>query len=169
MFIIENVKSFKNENIRIVTFLISLLLTGYHVFQYIDTGNPICFLRIAIYGVISLAVLLLGFSAMYFILIFLALLTCYFNSFINFTQFFVLLLACRMYRKSENWLLALYALNESVALMIQGKNISHLIIHLLTCVFFYMIYFFINKPKVLDLKPDEEEIVKQLAAGKLQK
>lgn len=111
MFIIENVKSFKNDNIRIVTFFISLLLTGYHVFQYIDTGNPICFLRIAIYGVISLAVLLLGFSAMYYILIFLALLTCYFNSFINFTQFFVLLLACRMNRNSEKWLLPIYCIN----------------------------------------------------------
>lgn len=165
----DNIKSFRKDTVRIITFLISLLLTGYHVYQYIELQNPICFLRIGIYGFISLIILFLGFSAMYFILIFLALLTCYFNSFINFTQFFVLLLACRMNRKSEKWLLALYSINESVALMVQGKNISHLLIHLLTCVFFYLIYFYINKPKVLDLKEDEEEIVKQLAQGKLQK
>lgn len=169
MFISDNIKTFKNDNIRIVTFLISLLLTGYHIFQYFSTSNSICFLRIAIYGIISLVILLLGFSAMYFILIFLALLTCYFNSFVNFTQFFVLLLACRMNRRSEKWLLAIYGINESIALMIQGKDISHLLIHLLTCVFFYLIYFFINKPKVLLLEKDEEEIIKQLAEGKLQK
>lgn len=169
MFIIENLKSFKKDNIRIITFLISLLLTAYHVYQYIDTTNPICFLRIGIYVVISLVILILGFSAMYFILIFLALITCYFNSFINFTQFFVLLLACRMYRRSEKWLLAIYVINESVALMIQGKEISHLLIHILTCVFFYLIYFYINKPKVLVLEKDEEEIIRQLADGKLQK
>lgn len=165
----ENIKSFKNDNIRIITFLISLLLTGYHIFQYITTGNEICFLRIAIYAIISFVILLLGFKIMYLILILLALLTCYFNSFVNFTQFFVLLMACRMNRRSEKWLLAIYGINESIALMVQGKDISSLLIHMLTCVFFYLIYFFINRPKVLDLKPDEEEIIKQLAAGKMQK
>lgn len=169
MRVIENIQAFKKDNIRIITFLISLLLTGYHIFQYFITGNGICFLRISIYLIISFVILFLGFNVMYFILIILALLTCYFNSFINFTQFFVLLMACRMNRRSEKWLLAIYGINESIALMVQGKDISHLLIHMLTCVFFYLIYFFINRPKVLDLKPDEEEIIKQLAAGKLQK
>lgn len=165
----ENIKSFKNDTIRIITFLISLLLTGYHIFQYFTTGNEICFLRIAIYAIISLVILLLGFKVMYLILILLSLLTCYFNSFVNFTQFFVILMACRMNRRSEKWLLAIYGINESIALMIQGKDISHLLIHMLTCTFFYLIYFFINRPKILELKPDEEEIIKQLAAGKMQK
>lgn len=169
MFIRNNLKSFKSDNIRIITFLISLLLTGYHIYQYILYENPLCFLRITIYGIISLIILSLGFGAMYFVLIFLALLTCYFNSFVNFTQFFVLLLACRMNRKSEVWLLVIYGINESIALMVQGKEISHLLIHLLTCIFFYLIYFYINKPKTLILEKDEEEIIKELASGKLQK
>lgn len=165
----NKLKSLFSDNVRIIACLSSLALCGYHVYQYFLIGNNICFLRIAMYLILALTIFMFNFRIMYLELIIMSLVASYFNSFINFTQFFVILLACRMYRKSENWLLALYALNESVALMIQGKNISHLIIHLLTCVFFYMIYFFINKPKVLDLKPDEEEIVKQLAAGKLQK
>ena len=165
----NKLKSLFSDNVRIIACLSSLALCGYHVYQYFLIGNNICFLRIAMYLILALTIFMFSFRIMYLELIIMALIASYFNSFINFTQFFVILLACRMYRKSENWLLALYALNESVALMIQGKNISHLIIHLLTCIFFYMIYFFINKPKVLDLKPDEEEIVKQLAAGKLQK
>lgn len=165
----NKLKSLFSDNVRIITCLSSLALCGYHIYQYFLIGNNVCFLRIAMYFVLSLTIFMFSFKVMYLELIIMSLVASYFNSFINFTQFFVILLACRMYRKSENWLLALYALNESVALMIQGKNISHLIIHLLTCIFFYMIYFFINKPKVLDLKPDEEEIVKQLAAGKLQK
>ena len=165
----NKLKSFFSDNVRIIACLSSLALCGYHVYQYFLIGNNICFLRIAMYLILALTIFMFNFRIMYLELIIMSLVASYFNSFINFTQFFVILLACRMYRKSENWLLALYTLNESVALMIQGKNISHLIIHLLTCVFFYMIYFFINKPKVLDLKPDEEEIVKQLAAGKLQK
>ena len=165
----NKLKSLFSDNVRIIACLSSLALCGYHVYQYFLIGNNICFLRIAMYLILALTIFMFSFRIMYLELIIMALIASYFNSFINFTQFFVILLACRMYRKSENWLLALYALNESVALMIQGKNISHLIIHLLTCIFFYMIYFFINKPKVLDLKPEEEEIVKQLAAGKLQK
>ena len=165
----NKLKSLFSDNVRIIACLSSLALCGYHVYQYFLIGNNICFLRIAMYFVLSLTIFMFSFKVMYLELIIMSLVASYFNSFINFTQFFVILLACRMYRKSEIWLLALYALNESVALMIQGKNISHLIIHLLTCIFFYMIYFFINKPKILDLKPDEEEIVKQLAAGKLQK
>lgn len=35
--------------------------------------------------------------------------------------------------------------------------------------FFYLIYFFINRPKVLELEEDEELIIKELAKGKLQK
>lgn len=165
----NNIKSFFSDNVRIIACLSSLALCGYHIYQYFLIGNNICFLRIAMYLILSLTIFMFSFKVMYLELIIMSLIASYFNSFINFTQFFVILLACRMYRKSENWLLALYALNESVALMVQGKNISHLIIHLLTCIFFYMIYFFINKPRVLDLKPDEEEIIKQLAAGKLQK
>lgn len=165
----SNIKNIKNDKIRLITFLITLTLLGYHIWQLIQFQNPNCIFRIAMYGVLAVSELLLGFSGMYFILIFMSLIASYFNSFVNYTQFFVLLLACRMNRKSEKWLLAIYGINESFALMFQSKDISHLLIHLLTCVFFYLIYFYINKPKVLELKPDEEEIIKQLAEGKLQK
>lgn len=165
----NNLHSFKNDIIRLLAFLTSVILCGYHVWQYIQFDSSICILRIAIYGVTSLTILLLGMKALYFILIILALLASYFNSFVNFTGFFVVLLACRMNRRSEYWLLTIYGINESVALMYQGKDISHLLIHLLTCLFFYVIYFYINKPKALELKEDEELIIKELAAGKLQK
>lgn len=165
----NNLHSFKNDFIRVLAFLTSIALCGYHVWQYIQFDSPMCILRIVIYGITSLTILLLGMKALYFILIVLVLLASYFNSFVNFTGFFVVLLACRMNRRSEYWLLAIYGINESVALMYQGKDISHLLIHLLTCLFFYVIYFYVNKPKALELKEDEEAIIKELAAGKLQK
>lgn len=165
----ENVKSIFKDKIRLLILISTLLLTGYHIYQFFDTDNKICLLRVGIYAVLSIVIFLFNTKGMYFALIILALVTSYFNSFVNFTQFFVLLIACRMNRKSEKWLLGVYAINESIALMLQGREISHLIIHALTCFFFYLAYFYINKPKHLELLPDEEEIIKQLAEGKMQK
>ena len=169
MSIKENVKTVFSDKVRFLILISTLLLTCYHIYQFFTTDNTICILRISIYVILSLVILLFNTKGMYFALIILSLLTSYFNSFVNFTQFFVLLIACRMNRKSEKWLLGVYALNESVALMLQNKDISHLIIHALTCFFFYMAYFYVNKPKKLVLLTDEEEIIKQLAEGKLQK
>lgn len=169
MSIKENVKTVFSDKVRFLILISTLLLTCYHIYQFFTTDNPICILRISIYVILSLVILLFNTKGMYFALIILSLVTSYFNSFVNFTQFFVLLIACRMNRKSEKWLLGVYALNESVALMLQNKDISHLIIHALTCFFFYMAYFYVNKPKKLVLLTDEEEIIKQLAEGKLQK
>ena len=169
MSIKENVKTVFSDKVRFLILISTLLLTCYHIYQFFTTDNPICILRISIYVILSLIILLFNTKGMYFALIILSLVTSYFNSFVNFTQFFVLLIACRMNRKSEKWLLGVYALNESVALMLQNKDISHLIIHALTCFFFYMAYFYVNKPKKLVLLTDEEEIIKQLAEGKLQK
>lgn len=165
----ENIKSFFTDEIRIITFLATSILCGYHIYQFITIQNPICILRIIMYGILSISVFMIGLKITYLILIILAYISCYFNSFVNFTGFFVLLLACRMNRRSEKWLLALYVMNESVALIYQHKEISHLLIHIITCVFFYMIYFFVNKPKILELEEDEEEIIKEMACGKLQK
>lgn len=169
MSIKENVKTVFSDKVRFLILISTLLLTCYHIYQFFTTDNPICILRISIYVILSLVILLFNTKGMYFALIILSLVTSYFNYFVNFTQFFVLLIACRMNRKSEKWLLGVYALNESVALMLQNKDISHLIIHALTCFFFYMAYFYVNKPKKLVLLTDEEEIIKQLAEGKLQK
>lgn len=165
----ENIKSFFTDKIRVISFLLSLFLCFYHVWQYIEFQALNIILRVIMYGVFSFTILIFGLRFLYYTLIIMSLLACYFNSFMNWTSFFVLLLACRMNRSSEKWLLAIYALNESFALIYQGKGIDELVIHITTAAFFYLIYFFINKPKQLILKPDEEEIIKQLAEGKMQK
>lgn len=165
----ENIKSFFTDKIRIVSFLLAIFLCAYHIWQYIESPMLHIMLRVIMYGVFSITILILGLKFLYSTLIIMSLIACYFNSFMNWTSFFVLLLACRMNRSSEKWLLPIYALNESFALIYQGKGIDELVIHIITAAFFYLIYFFINKPKQLILEPDEEEIVKQLANGKMQK
>lgn len=117
-----NIKSFFSDNVRILICLTTLALCGYHIYQYITMDNPICILRIVMYGIISLSVFMLGLTSTYLVLIVLALISSYFNSFVNFTGFFVILLACRMNRRSEKWLLGIYAINESIALIFSIKK-----------------------------------------------
>lgn len=158
----------KKENIYII--IITFLLVGIHTVQYILSGYsfPIL-LRVVMYAIFGLSVLFIGKKALYIDLIIFSLIAAYFNSFINFTSFFVILMSCRIYRQTESWVLMLYAINQSIAMMVQNYEISHLIIHFLTCAFFYIIYFYINKPKLLDLTEDERAILEEMKNGKLQK
>lgn len=164
-----NIKSFFKDNLRIAIFLITIALTGYHCYEYFETGNSICFFRIGMYLLLAITTLISSLKVVYVVLIIMALVASYFNHFLNFTSFFVLLLACRMNRRSEGTLLIVYAVNEAIALHLKDCTIIDLLVHITTCAFFYLIYFFVNKPKVLELKEDEETIIKEMADGKLQK
>lgn len=165
----NNIKSFIHDNIRVATFVVTMLLCTYHIYEFIQIDNPICLLRVAMYFLLSLTVVMFNLEVVYIILIVMALIASHFNHFLNYTSFFVLLLACRMNRRSEKMLLLIYGVNEAIALHIQDRTIIDLLTHLTTCTFFYLIYFFVNRPKVLELKEDEEQIIKEMAEGKLQK
>lgn len=159
----------KNKD-RLYLVIITLCLTAYHTWQYVMSGYRLnALLRVVMYLVFAVTTFFLGKKALYTNLIIFALVASYFNSFINFTSFFVILLSCRINRKTETKLLILYAVNESIALMIQHYEISHLIIHALTCLFFYQIYFYINKPAGLELTEDEIKILEELNEKKLMK
>lgn len=169
MSIKSNFASLKNDKSRLILCLLTLFLTVLHVCQFINSNyNLNCLLRICIYflGVIGIA--LFGKKALFVVLIVSSLVASYFNSFVNFNSFFVILLSCRLYRKTEKYLLLIYVVNEIVALIIQDKQITHLIIHLLTCMFFYVIYFYVNE-KTLKLTNDEVKILQELKEKKMLK
>ena len=169
MHIRDSLKSLKKDNVRIAILIVTILLCGYHIFEFLEIDNVVCLFRVGVYAILSLIIMFYNLKVMYVTLIIIALVASYFNHFLNFTSFFVLLLACRMYRKSETMLLVIYGINCSIAMFFQGRDIMDLLSHIGTCTFFYLIYFFLNRPKTLELKPDEEAIIQELAEGKLQK
>jgi hypothetical protein len=55
-----------------------------------------------------------------------------------------------------------------IALLVQDKEITHLLIHFATCAFFYVVYFYINDNK-LNLTEDEIKILEELKEKKMLK
>lgn len=164
----ENVSSLKSDKIRLLICILALCLASFHLFQFTRSGNEACLLRVSIYLIGSVIVFLFGNKALFFILITSSLIASYFNAFINFNSFFVILLSCRLYRKTEKYLLIIYAVNEILALIVQNKEITHLMIHFLTCTFFYLVYFYVNTP-TLKLTNDEIKILQELKEKKMLK
>ena len=168
MSVLENIKSLKTNKVRLLICIITFCLAISHLYQLIVSDNQICLLRIGIYIIGCFGVLLFGNKALFAILILTSLIASYFNSFINFNSFFVILLSCRLYRKTEKYLLIIYAINEILALIVQEKEITHLIIHFLTCSLFYLVYFYVNTP-ALKLTSDEIKILQELKQKKMLK
>lgn len=165
----DNLLTLKSDKPRLVLSFLTLILATFHTCQFISSDyNLNCLLRICIYFANSVSIIFLGKKGLFFILIITSLIASYFNSFINFNSFFVVLLSCRLYRKTEKWVLLIYAANEILALLIQDKEITHLLIHFATCSFFYVIYFYVNDKKLV-LKPDEIKILEELREKKMLK
>ena len=114
MHIRDSLKSLKKDNVSIASLIVTILLCGYHIFEFFEIDNVVCLFRVGVYAILSLIIMFYNLKVMYVTLIVIALVASYFNHFLNFTSFFVLLLACRMYRKSETMLLVIYGINTEI-------------------------------------------------------
>lgn len=165
----DNLVMLKTDKARLLISVLTFCLAIFHSFQFVSSDyNLNCLLRICIYFVGSVSIVFLGRQALFVVLIITSLVASYFNSFVNFNSFFVVLLSCRLYRKTEKWVLFLYVINEMIALLVQDKEITHLLIHFATCAFFYVVYFYINDNK-LNLTEDEIKILEELKEKKMLK
>lgn len=169
----NKLKDLKNDKFRIVICILSLLLGLFYFWQYYTLDfNYTVILRFLLSIIIIPLTIFCGKKAIYFLLLAYSLRIAYINSYNNYTSFFCLLLSCRiMNRKYESALMFIYIINEVIALMIQNCEIYHITIHILTCAFWYVIYFHQKYCKniILDLTDDEIKILEELAEGKFQK
>lgn len=170
-FIKSNLKHFKTDKFRIIVCLISSILAVFHAWQYFSSGFKYqCLIRIIASLLIIPLAIFLGRKSVYYLLIAFSLRIAYVNPFNNYTGFFCLLMSCIIIHRNRRILLAIYALNETAALILQNCEISHIAIHLLSCFLWYILYFYVNQPTVfLNLTDSESRILDELVAGKQQK
>lgn len=165
----DNLVMLKTDKTRLLISVLTFCLAIFHSCQFVSSDyNLNCLLRICIYFAGSVCIVFLGRQALFVVLIVTSLVASYFNFFDNFNSFFVVLLSCRLYRKTEKWVLFLYVINELSALLVQDKEITHLLIHFATCAFFYVVYFYVNDKK-LNLTEDEIKILEELKEKKMLK
>lgn len=170
-FIKSNIKHFKTDKFRVIVCLVSYILAVFHAWQYFSSGFKYqCLIRIVSSLLIIPLAIFLGRKAVYYLLIAFSLRIAYVNPFNNYTGFFCLLMSCIIIHRNRRILLAIYALNETAALILQNCEISHIAIHLLSCFLWYILYFYVNQPTVfLNLTDSESRILDELVAGKQQK
>ncbi|MBR6552702.1 MAG: hypothetical protein IKT89_07675 [Clostridia bacterium] len=165
----DNLVMLKTDKTRLLISVLTFCLAIFHSYQFVSSDyNLNCLLRICIYFTGSVSIAFFGRKALFVVLIITSLVASYFNSFVNFNSFFVILLSCKLYKKTEKYLLIIYVINEIIALIIQDKEITHLLIHFITCAFFYVIYFYVNDKK-LNLTDDEIKILEELREKKMLK
>lgn len=169
--IADNVKQLKNDRFRNIVCALSFALLMFHGYQFVISNfSYLCLFRAVFFFLVIPATIFFGRQAVYFMLIIFSIVISYFNPFNNYTGFFCLLMSCIITNRRKNILLALYALNEAFALIMQNCEIHHIGIHILTCAFWYVLYFYITKKKVaLNLTDSEIKILDELIAGKQQK
>lgn len=163
-YIKNNVLSLRTDKIRLIGLVISFALAGVHLYQYhASEFNPQCLYRFCLFIMLCVSSILFSEKAVYVVFATFSLFAVWVNDFNNYTSFFCILLSCRIYRKTEKFLVSLYLLDIIFAYTVRNYEVSHLSIHLLTCAIFYNIYFIINQPKKLNLKSDEKMILDELS------
>lgn len=153
-----------------MTALIAVLLIGLHSWQFIKSGHDVRALVNLIMTVIYIPVVTIwGFKGVPYFLVAYAAIYLPLEEFDNYTSLFLLFSATSLKRKLKH-LFVPYMIETAVFYMINGYEISHLVISCLFILFFYIIFLKIQDKhadvKYLDLTIDEEKILEQLCKGR---
>lgn len=170
-YIKSNINHFKKDKFSVFVCILSVIIGGFHTWQFIASDyNYNCFIRLIFFYSVIPGTILFGRKAVYVMLVLFSLGVSYVNTFNNYTGLFCILMSCRMIGRNRGILLVIYALNEFIALNVQGASATHYAIHYTSCLFWYILYFCVHCSKIeLDLTDDEIIILDELIAGKQQK
>lgn len=169
-FINKRVEEFKNDNTlsQILFVLVSLL--GLHLYQYFSSGYNInCIYRVAYFAASIIFTLIFGKKAAYITLVAFSFVAEYLNTFNNYTSLFCILMAVRLFKETEKILIPMYFMNTITSLIFQEKSISHIAIHILTAILFYLLFYYERKETERDfffVTEDEMKILEEMRKGK---
>lgn len=166
-------KNYLKDKKVLYTLILTILLIGLHIWQFIKSGHdPRALTNLVMCTLLIPSLVVFGMNCLpYFLLVY-----CFiylpFEEFDNYTSLFLLCSAISL-KKKLRFCFIPYVIETITVYMMTGKQISHLSISLLYILFFWQIYVFIQDRHAdiepLDLKPDEEKILSELAKGKMQK
>lgn len=167
----ERIRENLQDHILMVSVIISLILAACHIWQYMDSGRQIGpLIRLVFCSLYFIPALIWGRNCWpyYFALYAYALVLP--NRFYNYTSFCIIMLCILSRPQLKYWYVTIYIIDVLAALLINRLSASHCVIHLINCFCFHIAIeslraeHFVKKP--LELLSEEEEIVKELAAGK---
>lgn len=166
----KRIEEFKNDNITVQIMYVLIALFGLHFYQYFNSGFSLnCLYRVVYFGVSIVFTLIFGKKASYVTLVAFSFTAEYLNTFNNYTSLFCILMAVRMFKSTEKFLIPLYFMNTVFSLIYQNKNISHIAIHLLTAFLFYLLFYYERKEAEKDfffVTEDEMKILEEMRKGK---
>lgn len=174
-FKVYNVCMKKNikDKIVIYTICLAVLLAGLHAWQYVKSGHDIRAMINLVMAVIYIpAAMIGGLQALPYYLLSYCFIYLPFEEYDNYTSLFLLCSAISL-KKKLSYCFIPYVIEIVTVYMINGLEISHMMVSLLYVLFFWQVYVHIRGKQAdiqpLDLKEDEIKILNELAKGKQQK
>ncbi|MCQ2598436.1 MAG: hypothetical protein MJ181_11395 [Treponema sp.] len=157
----------------VYTLILTILLIGLHTWQYIKSGHdPRALTNLIMCLLFIPSVLIWGMNCLSYFLLAYCFIYLPFEEFDNYTSLFLLCSAISLNKKLRFCFIP-YVIETITVYMMTNKQISHLSVSLLYILFFWQVYVYIQDrhadQKPLDLKPEEERILQELAKGKMQK
>lgn len=151
--------------------LLAPVISALSYISYVQDSDVSCMVRCCFFMGYPVFVLLFGRKCVFAQMILYASIIQAFIPYNNFTAFFITLISARMYRRWELPAIVLYIIAANLTLALQGDSAVHISVHLFGCIFFYMIYFIIDRRISrcrLSLKKDDRKILQALSEGNTQ-
>lgn len=155
------------------TLCVGVLLIGLHSWQFVKSGyDTRALVNLVMCGIYIPAVIFSGMSCLPYYLLSYCFIYLPFESFDNYTSLLLLCSAISL-NKRLRFCFIPYVIETITVYMMSGKEISHISISLLYILFFWQVYVHIQDRHAdmepLNLTPEEEKIINELAKGKMQK
>lgn len=159
--------------------IFAFLLTGLHIYQFIDSGFAIQpLIRIIFCGAYPFIVFFFGSQAIPFIFLIFGYIIEQFANFTNYTSFLIVIMFIILHPKAQIPCIALYIVDVVIVCMHHNKDLVHFIIHIVNCAFIFFAsnkcldfyhknYIFEEKKLILD--EVDVYILNELASGARQK
>lgn len=167
-FLLKKIKDVRSDIVQYSSIILSPTIAILYYISYIRDSNISCMVRFCLFLIYPFFVLLFGRKGIFVQMIIYASILQAFIPYNNFTAFFITLISARMYKKWELPAIVLYIIVANMTLAIQGDSAVHISIHIFCCIFFYMIYFLIDRKisqRHLRLNKDEKKILQTLSDG----
>ena len=161
---VHNIKGNKNKFYLLV---LSVILLGFHIYQFIDSGFLVYpLVRIIGFTFIIINLLFLPASTTPYFIYSFALIITQTITFENYTPFVMVVIAYTMVQKYFSCFMLLYFLDIVIVCVRHDKDPVHLVVHVLNCIVLYILITLANNRlmsnKRLDLTKEESAILNEI-------
>lgn len=151
--------------------MVAPVAAALYFIAYTQEYTLACLIRLLAFSAYPLVVAVFGRKGICLHMIFYACVLQAFSAYNNFTEFFIVLVSARMQKKWELPCIAVYTFIANLTLAVQKDSAVHISIHLFCCLFFYLIYFILDRKiarKNLSLTKKEKSVLQALSDGSTQ-